>query len=310
MNFFKGASTVLFSSRTDREPDIELPIRTLTAAELEAVNEPTLFRLGHSTILVKLEEDYVLIDPVFSKRASPVQWAGPARFHPVPIGLESLPEITAVVISHDHYDHLDKHAIRDLANKVELFLVPLGVGNHLRQWGIDDELIVELDWWEELEWGLLKFAATPAQHFSGRTLGDRNKTLWASWVIQGAGTNLFFSGDSGYFGGFAEIGERYGPFDITMIENGAYNKAWPTVHMHPEESLQAHLDLKGKAMLPIHNSTFDLSTHAWFEPLERVHALAPEYGIDLVTPIIGDAVPILNPPETTPWWQFGAEIAE
>ena len=189
-----------------------------------------------------------------------------------------------------------------------MYFVPLGIKRWLLKRGIDAARVVEMDWWEELEIGELTFVATPAQHFSGRSLTDRNETLWASWVIQGDGANLFFSGDSGYFDGFKEIGERYGPFDLTMVENGAYNDAWRTVHMMPEESVQAHIDLQGRAMLPIHNSTFDLSTHSWYDPLERVNALAAERGIQLVTPVIGAPVQVLSPQPTFAWWRGEEEM--
>ncbi len=303
MNFGKAASQVMFSRQVDKSPGEPLPLRHLDATSLADIQGPVIYRLGHSSMLIKLGEDLLLLDPVFSERASPMQWVGPKRFHPVPLAPAALPRITAVVISHNHYDHLDRDTVTKLADNVDYFVVPLGVGEHLRDWGVDEESIVELDWWDELELGELTLAATPAQHFSGRSLTDRNKTLWASWVIQGAGVNLFFSGDSGYFDGFREIGEHYGPFDITMIENGAYNKAWRSVHMMPEESVQAHIDLKGQAMLPIHNSTFDLSTHAWYEPLERVSALARKRGVALLTPVIGAPVQVLAPQPTYAWWR-------
>ena len=308
MSFGKAASQVIFAQQKDKTPSQPIPLRQLDVSSLDAVQGPVLFRLGHSSILLKLGDDLVLIDPVFSKRASPLQWLGPKRFHPVPLAVDQLPEITAVVISHNHYDHLDKGTVRQLADRVDHFVVPLGVGAHLQDWGVDADSIIEMDWWEELEIGELTFVATPAQHFSGRSLTDRNETLWASWVIQGDGANLFFSGDSGYFDGFKEIGERYGPFDLTMVENGAYNDAWRTVHMMPEESVQAHIDLQGRAMLPIHNSTFDLSTHSWYDPLERVNALAAERGIQLVTPVIGAPVQVLSPQPTFAWWRGEEEM--
>lgn len=303
VNFVKAASQVVFSRQAEKSPRESLPLRHVDVDALTAMQGPVIYRLGHSSILLKLGEDLVLIDPVFSERASPLQWAGPRRFHPVPLVPDELPTITAVVISHNHYDHLDSHTVRQLAPNVHYFVVPLGVGEHLRDWGVADEAIVELDWWEELEIGDLTLAATPAQHFSGRSLTDRNKTLWASWVIQGDGANLFFSGDTGYFDGFSEIGERYGPFDVTMIENGAYNEAWRSMHLMPEESVQAHIDLRGRAMLPIHNSTFDLSIHAWYEPLERVSALAAERGVQLLTPVIGAPVQVFEPRPTYAWWR-------
>ncbi|MEM1114158.1 MAG: MBL fold metallo-hydrolase [Pseudomonadota bacterium] len=291
-------------------PTQRMPLRPIPASELsnegpgnEGPGDATLYRLGHSSVLIRLDGHYLLTDPVFSKRASPVQWAGPSRFHPVPFELDDLPPLSAVVISHDHYDHLDKQSILDLASKTDYFLMPLGVGDHLRRWGIDDEQIMELDWWDEVELDSLVLAATPAQHFSGRGLTDRNRSLWASWVILGTQGRLFFSGDTGYFDGFKEIGEHYGPFDITMIETGAYNPLWTHVHMLPEQGAQAHIDLGGRAMLPIHNSTFNLSNHDWFDPLEQATALAEQRNIQLVTPVIGEAVSITAPQPTAAWWR-------
>lgn len=285
------------------EPKTPLPLRPMTAKDLIEQTESVLYRLGHSTMLIRLDGEYILTDPIFSERASPLQWIGPKRFHPTPIDIEALPPIRVVLISHDHYDHLDKLSIKALASKVEVFLTPLGVGKHLRSWGIDSGKIVELDWWQEKQLGSLTLTATPAQHFSGRGLFDRDQTQWASWVIAGQGAKLFFSGDTGYFKGFKEIGKRYGPFDITMIENGAYNQAWADIHMMPEQSVQAHLDLRGKAMLPIHNSTFNLSVHDWFDPLESLESLARERQVKLLTPVFGEAVSISHPGASDRWWQ-------
>ena len=301
---FGGAIKAQWNTREyDKSPNSPIPLFPLATETLDKMTEPTLVRLGHSTILLKLGEDYVLTDPMFSERASPVQWAGPRRFHPPALDIESLPPIKAVIISHDHYDHLDKQSIVQLVDRVEHFVTPLGVGKRLQRWGVPADAIVELDWWQELQLGELTLAATPAQHFSGRGLFDRNKTLWASWVVMGAGARVFFSGDTGYFDGFRDIGERYGPFDITLIENGAYNFAWRDIHMMPEDSVRAHLDLRGKVMLPIHNSTFDLSLHPWYEPMERVAALAVEQGITLATPIMGEPLAVLDPAPTLAWWR-------
>ncbi|MCO1335558.1 MBL fold metallo-hydrolase [Microbulbifer sp. OS29] len=285
-------------------PKAPLPLQLITE-EVLASNEsqPTVYRLGHSSVLIRLDGEYVLTDPVFSERASPVQWMGPKRFHPLPLPLQALPALKAVIISHDHYDHLDKASVRSLDKKVERFIVPTGVGKHLRDWGIAEGKITELAWWQSLSVGSLQFTATPAQHFSGRGLTDRDKTLWASWVIGGRDARIFFSGDSGYFGGFREIGERFGPFDVTLIETGAYNDLWSQVHMKPEESVLAHLDLRGRAMIPIHNSTFDLALHDWFEPLERAQTAAEARGATLLTPVIGAPVNVRAPVPTQAWWR-------
>lgn len=308
-NMWEIAKMYFRAERAAPKPRAPLPMREIPAAELaEPAGDAKVYRLGHSSVLIQLDGETVLTDPVFSERASPVQWMGPKRFHPLPFELTSLPRIAAVVISHDHYDHLDKGSILALDEKVERFLVPLKVGDHLRRWGIADDKIVELDWWQSHAVGSLKFTATPAQHFSGRGLGDRDETLWASWAIEGREAKIFFSGDSGYFDGFREIGKRLGPFDLTLIETGAYNALWSKIHMLPEQSVQAHIDLQGRAMLPIHNSTFDLALHDWFEPLERSAAAAWERNVRLITPIIGASVSIKHPQVAEYWWQDMEEV--
>jgi L-ascorbate metabolism protein UlaG (beta-lactamase superfamily) len=251
-------------------------VRTLDAATLERAPDGALFRLGHSTVLIKLDGGWWLTDPVFAERASPFSFAGPKRFHAPPLAIDELPPLRAVILSHDHYDHLDHDAILRLAPKAELFLAPLGVGDRLVRWGIDAGKVRQFDWWQETQLGGVRLAAVPAQHFSGRGLGDGDRSLWVSWVIDAADLRLFFSGDTGYHAGFGEIGERYGPFDLTMLETGGYDPQWADVHMQPEQTLQAHLDLRGKWLMPIHNGTFDLAFHPWYEPLERIAALAGE----------------------------------
>lgn len=293
-----------FNKPADTVPAQELPMQALTHEQLIAAPDNTLYRLGHSTILMKLNGDFWLTDPVFSKRASPVQWAGPARFHAPPIGIAELPPIKGVILSHNHYDHLDYAAIRQLAEKTEYFLAPLGVGDTLVSWGVPVHKVRQLGWWESVSAGSLTLTATPAQHFSGRSLWDSNKTLWASWVIDSGDLRVFFSGDSGYFKGFKEIGDRFGPFDLTLMETGAYDPNWPDIHMQPKESMQAHIDLRGKVMLPIHNGTFDLSMHSWDDPFEQITALAQARGQALATPMIGEALNIAQPQGTGAWWRM------
>ncbi|MDD8060770.1 MULTISPECIES: MBL fold metallo-hydrolase [Shewanella] len=280
-----------------------VPLMTLTQDILSQTHDDAIYRLGHSTILMRLDGEYVLIDPVFSERASPVQWAGPKRFHESPISIADLPAIKAVIISHDHYDHLDKAAIEQLADKVQHFITPLKVGEYLTAWGVDPIQVTELEWWQSVELNGLTIIATPAQHFSGRGLLDRDQTLWASWVIQGLQHKIFYSGDSGYFGGFKDIGERYGPFDVSMIETGAYNELWSDIHMLPEQSLQAHIDVNAKVMIPVHNGTFDLALHDWFEPFERINKLAKQHHVTLATPKFGQAVMLANPQANELWWR-------
>lgn len=292
----------LFDKPVDAVPAVPLPMTTLTRAALLAAPDHSLFRLGHSTVLIKLDGAFWLTDPVFSERASPVQWAGPKRFHPPPIAIDELPPIRGVVLSHDHFDHLDRGAILALADKVDHFLAPLGVGDLLIEWGVDAAKVRQLDWWQSATVDGIRFVATPAQHFSGRSLLRDNPTLWASWVIEAPSLKLFFSGDSGYFDGFKAIGEKYGPFDLTLIECGAYDAQWRGVHMLPEDTLQAHLDLRGRHLLPVHNGTFDLALHDWYEPLERIRALAAARGVPLLTPIVGERVDLRAPQPTAAWW--------
>jgi len=301
---------LIAEKRVDPKPTEAIPVKSLTAQQLNTIDldEEVLVRLGHSSIYMQLAGQKILIDPVFSERASPFSFIGPKRFHQPPIKLQQLEAIDLVIISHDHYDHLDKSAIKELKDKVKHFVVPLGVDQHLIDWGVAEHKITALDWWENAEIQGVKVISTPTQHFSGRTLTDRNKTLWSSYVLQSATSNLYFSGDSGYFSGFKEIGDRFGPFDITMVETGAYDKNWPGIHMTPEQSLQAHLDLQGKVMLPIHNGTFDLAFHSWYEPLQRISVLAEEQGVTLATPIMGSILNIQNIPQGIAWWHQEKQI--
>lgn len=293
----------LFNKPRSTVPRQPLPVLCPSRAELDATVDGSLFRLGHSTLLLKLAGSWWLTDPVFSERASPLPFAGPKRFHAPPVALADLPPIRGVILSHDHYDHLDRAAIKALVPLVELFLAPLGVGDRLLAWGVPPGKVRQLDWWQDIEAGGLRLTATPAQHFSGRGLHDGNRTLWCSWVIESAELKLFFSGDSGYFDGFAEIGRRYGPFDLTMLETGAYNEHWPYVHMHPQQTLQAHRDLGGRWLLPIHNGTFDLAMHAWYEPFERILELATEHGVRVSTPMMGERIDLQAPHAGRRWWR-------
>lgn len=294
----------LLNKPANTVPQGSIPVHELTRAGLLAAPDNSLFRLGHSTLLMKINGAFWLTDPVFSERASPFQWLGPKRFHQPPISIADLPAIKGVILSHDHFDHLDQAAILQLADKVEHFLTPTGVGDRLIAWGIAAAKVQQLAWWQSTTVDGIEFVATPAQHFSGRSLRDRDQTLWASWSILAADLRVFFSGDSGYFPGFKQIGERYGPFDLTLIETGAYDKLWPDVHMQPEESLQAHLDLRGKYLLPIHNGTFDLSLHAWYEPFERIVQLAATHGVRISTPHMGEPVDMAEPQTGSRWWQL------
>lgn len=303
-DMWKVTKAYFQDNRDAATPTFDIPVSALTPEMLAAVTEDSVIKLGHSTTLLKLAERFILIDPVFSERASPVQWIGPKRFHDAPISLQDLPEIDAVIISHDHYDHLDKSSIEILQSKVDVFITPLKVGNHLRNWGVNTDKIVELNWWQNTEIGNIEIVATPSQHFSGRGLFDKDETLWASWVIKSPTTSIFYSGDSGYFEGFKAIGDQYGPFDLAMIETGAYNELWSDIHMLPKESLQAHIDVQASVMMPVHNSTFDLALHNWNEPLIKITDLAGTKGIPICIPIFGEIVPIKRAGEAPnkTWW--------
>ena len=300
----------LFNKPADSVPRAPLPVLALTRAQLEAAPDRSLFRLGHSTLLLKLRGGFWITDPVFAERASPVQWMGPRRFHAPPIALDELPPLRGVLLSHDHYDHLDRDTVVQLAKTAEVFLTPLGVGDRLIAWGVPADKVRQLDWWQGASFDGVRFTATPAQHFSGRGLFDGDRTLWASWVIDDAadgdgddGLRLFFSGDTGYFDGFKEIGRRFGPFDVTMIETGAYDPQWAYVHMLPEQTVQAHQDLRGRWLLPVHNGTFDLAMHGWRDPFERVSALSAERDIALATPMMGEHFDLAAPQPTNAWWR-------
>ncbi|KWN23837.1 hydrolase [Burkholderia territorii] len=297
------AWNMLVNKPSNTVPTGTLPIDSLTREQLDAAPDRSLYRLGHSTLLLKLRGEFWLTDPVFAERASPFRRVGPKRFHAPPITLEELPPLRGVILSHDHYDHLDRDTVLTLAATTSVFVTTLGVGDRLIEWGIDAKKVRQLDWWQSVDVDGLTLTATPAQHFSGRSLFDGNSTLWASWVIADDDLRMFFSGDTGYFDGFRTIGERLGPFDVTLIETGAYDPQWPYVHMQPEETVQAHIDLRGRTLVPIHNGTFDLAMHRWQEPFERVTALAMVRGVELSTPRMGERLDLDVPHRGERWWR-------
>jgi L-ascorbate metabolism protein UlaG (beta-lactamase superfamily) len=287
--------------RDRRRPHAPIPVLApATGGDHEGLH---LTWYGHSTALVEIEGRTVLLDPVWSERCSPSRLVGPKRLHDVPVPLSALPPLDAVLISHDHYDHLDMDAIRTLVDLQTVpFLVPLGVGAHLERWGVPAQRIVELDWHECATYAGVEFTATPARHFSGRGL-SRDETLWASWVIAGPTRRVFYSGDTGYFPGFAEIGERHGPFDATLVQVGAYGDAWPDIHMQPEDGVAAHLDVRGGLMVPVHWGTFNLALHDWAEPVDRVWREAKDRGVRLAVPRPGERIDADDPPPVDGWWQ-------
>ncbi|MBP2626118.1 MAG: hypothetical protein H6Q68_829 [Firmicutes bacterium] len=286
-------------------PERLIPVQPLDIVDIQDARQTKVTWFGHSTILLEMEGKRLLLDPMFAKMPSPFPLFGGKRYsETLPIEIENLPSIDAVIISHDHYDHLDYHSIMKLKDKVSQFYVPLGVGGHLERWGVDQEKIKEHDWWDESQLGGLQLVATPTRHFSGRGLFDRNATLWCSWVIIGEHAKVYFSGDGGYGPHFKEIGEKYGPFDLTLMECGQYDERWSAIHMMPEETIQAHLDLKGKIIIPIHWSAFSLALHDWTDPIERVTKAAKEGHIDISTPKIGETIIIgANRYPSSIWWR-------
>ncbi len=260
--------------------------------------------MGHSSALIEIGGKRFLTDPVWSDRASPVGFAGPQRFFAPPCAIEELPPLDGVIISHDHYDHLDRETVTRLAARGVDFYVPLGVGPILAGWGVPRRQIRELDWWAEAPLGPThRLVATPAQHFSGRLFINGNGTLWCSWVIIGPAHRVFFGGDGGMFDGFAEIGRRYGPFDVTMLEIGAYHHNWRDIHLGPHLAIDAHLALRGKALLPIHWGTFTLAFHDWDAPIrELIDAAAPR-GIALLAPAPGAAIIPDGTSRISRWWE-------
>jgi len=257
--------------------------------------------LGHSSLMINIDGYRILTDPVFEKSVS---FFGPSRYNgDVPVDTTDLPDIDVVIISHNHYDHLNKSSIEILKAKTRIFIVPLAVGAELEDAGVPRDKIIELDWWEEYKVAeQLMIVATPAQHFSGRGLTDRDETLWASWVVKAPHHKIYYSGDSGYFDGFKQIGEKYGPFDMTFLETGAYNEKWHHIHMFPEETVQAHLDLGGKVLHPIHWATFNLSLHSWFDPMERLTKAAKELEVTVATPIVGETAVFGEYIPSDKWW--------
>jgi L-ascorbate metabolism protein UlaG (beta-lactamase superfamily) len=299
-NDWWGMAALVFSGSAYRTPEMEIPVMTPRFAV--PPSELRVTWLGHSTLLVELDGHTILTDPVWGERSGPVDWAGPARWYPPPIALEDLPRIDAVLISHDHYDHLDHPTIVALKDHETRFIVPLGVGAHLAYWGVPEARIVELDWWDRTSVGALEVVCTPARHASGRTLIDSDRTLWASYALIGPRHRVYFSGDTGLFPALADIGDRFGPFDLTMIEAGAYGSAWPDWHLGPEQAVTAHRMVRGRVMLPIHWGLFDLAYHGWTEPMERVLAAAEVQGVTVLAPRPGESVEPEAPPRFERWW--------
>ncbi|GAA3009368.1 MBL fold metallo-hydrolase [Streptomyces fulvorobeus] len=316
-SFFRKEQRVL------RAPVGAVPVHATTAADLAEppVTGLRLTWMGHSSVLAEIDGRRVLFDPVWGERCSPFAFAGPKRLHPVPVPLAALGPVDVVVISHDHYDHLDLPTIRELAGTDTVFVVPLGVGAHLERWGVAPDRMRELDWNETAEVAGIRLTATPARHFCGRGLRNQQHTLWASWAVAGPEHRIYHSGDTGYFPGFADIGAEHGPFDATMIQIGAYSQhwsgehtavtplpgPWPDIHMTPAQGVRAHLDLQGDTphgvLMPIHWGTFNLAPHAWAEPAEWTKDAAEEAGQPAAFPRPGESFEPGGVLPVVPWWR-------
>ncbi|HKH91093.1 MAG TPA: MBL fold metallo-hydrolase [Gemmatimonadaceae bacterium] len=301
---WRATGEFFFGGSKHRRPTSPIPVESRTAADYATPPASGLrvTWLGHSTTLLEIDDVRLLIDPVWAERASFVSFAGPKRFYPSPLPLAELPGVHAVVLSHDHFDHLDEAFVRGLAARGVRWVTPLGVGDWLRRWGVPASDVTELDWWESTNVAGITLSATPARHFSGRGLGSRDRTLWCGWAIAGRTKRVYYAGDTAMQNEFVVIGERLGPFDLTMIEIGAYDALWPDVHLGPEQAVTAHRLVRGDVMLPLHWGLFDLALHGWTEPIERVLAAAAEHDVRVATPRPGGMVEpaALRPAER--WW--------
>ena len=278
------------AGREERIPKEEVPSAVLDLGMYERFPADGLRAtwMGHSSVLLEIDGYRVLTDPVWSPRIGPVRGTGPQRFLPPPAALADLPRLDAVLISHDHYDHLDAASVLALAARGVPFVTALGVGAHLEAWGIPAAQITELDWWESHRIGRLTFTAAPARHFSGRGFVGR-RTLWASWAIRGPERSVWFSGDTGPWEGFAEVGRRLGPFDLSLIEIGAWHPSWGTIHLGPDAALAVHQAVGAKVMQPVHWGTFNLALHAWDDPILRLLRIAEAAQVTLSAPVVGQA---------------------
>lgn len=303
----------LFKSSPHKIPKSPLPV--IRVERDRFAKDPSsglrLTWLGHSTMLIEVDGFRVLTDPVWGPRTSPLRWIGPKRWYDPLLPLDHLPPLDAILISHDHYDHLDYPTLTAMKAWKVRFITPLGVGAHLSAWGIPEDRITEMDWWDRLSIGSLEIVCTPARHASGRGLADKDRTLWGGFALIGPRHRVYFSGDTGLFSGMKDIGERLGPFDLTLIEAGAYHRSWPDWHIGPEQAVTAHLWVKGKVLIPIHWGLFSLAYHSWTEPVERLDVAAKKRGVKTFVPKPGESIEPATAPPTERWWpQIPWETAE
>jgi L-ascorbate metabolism protein UlaG (beta-lactamase superfamily) len=292
-----------FKKHPDTAPPAKIPF---VKTDLEKLNssEPVIVWFGHSSYFIRIENKNFLIDPVFSGNAAPLSFMVKAFPGSNEYKAEDMPAIDYLILTHDHYDHLDFKTIRKLGNKVNRIYCSFGMSSHLTYWGIDAKRITEMDWWqsEQLDNGM-QLTAAPGRHFSGRGL-KRGQTLWSSFILKTPTHNVFLGGDSGYDSHFKEIGNKYGPFDMAILESGQYNTMWPFIHMMPEETVQAAVDLKAKKLLPVHWGKFRLAMHPWNEPIKRVLNKAQQLNIQVTTPKIGEVLTLNDPFSGSNWWEI------
>lgn len=304
-SFIKVGYKFMFENWKSRKPNFDIPIVKVDIDSFasKSSDELSVIWLGHATTLINIEGSVILTDPMLTKWASPIAWFGPKRFFDSPIAIENLPILDAVLISHNHYDHLDKESVLSLNGITNKFVVPTGVASTLIDWGILPKKIIEKGWDEKFKLNeKVEIITTPTHHFSGRGPFDRNKTLWASFVIKSKHHSIYFGGDSGFFTGYKEIGRKYGPFEMTLLPIGAYSKMWQSIHMDPREAVQAHLDLKGKLLFPIHWGTFDLALHSWNEPPELLISESQKSKVSIVLPKPGEIVKSNCDKKIEKWW--------
>jgi len=304
INYWKTLAE--YFTKGNKVPDWSIPVIKITSETIkntpDTITKITWF--GHSALLVEIDGKKIFLDPMLGNVPAPHPWLGSNRFNDtLPLAIENIPNLDAVIISHDHYDHLDYGSIKKLNDRVNHFYVPLGVGAHLISWGVSENKITEMDWWESTLLEGITLTATPSRHFSGRGVTDRFRTQWSSWVIQGKKDAIYFSGDSGYDTHFKEIGDKFGPFDIAIMECGQYDEQWPLIHMMPEETVKATIDVKGKLLLPIHWGSFKLGLHSWTDPAERVSKQATLQNVSLTTPIIGEVIILGEGAPNSNWWE-------
>ncbi|ALQ68290.1 MBL fold metallo-hydrolase [Bacillus thuringiensis] len=297
-----GLMTDYLKMKTKLRPIKNLPI-VLSNKDNKSLESVTWF--GHSASLLKIEGKKLLLDPMLGDASSPFPVFNSKRYSGTfSLEREDFQEIDAIIISHNHYDHLNYKSIMQLKDRAKHFYVPTGVAQYLIKWGVSPNKISEHNWWDEITFDNIKLVCAPARHFSGRSMTDRDCSLWCSWLILGQETKVFFSGDSGYAPHFKEIGDKYGPFDLTLMECGQYDPRWSAIHMLPEETVQAHIDVKGELLLPIHWGAFTLALHEWSDPIERVTKKANRLGVKVTTPQIGESITLKSKDyPSSAWWR-------